>query len=219
MNALSWMAAGFSAVVGVFFGFYPARRASKLLPIQALRHEGMNKRIFLALSSAVLLAGCASVPRTVEVPREKLQAALDKRFPAQARFLELLEVQLSAPRLQLQPESNRLRTDFGLQMSDRIVRRALQGNLDLSFGLRYEPSDASIRLTDVRVERLDLRGLPEQWAGTLTRLGPFVTEKMLESVALHSFTPEELNRAQGWTPGELRVTSTGVRITLQPPAR
>ncbi|MCW5653507.1 ABC transporter permease [Hydrogenophaga sp.] len=33
------LAAGFSAFVGVFFGFYPARRASMLLPIQALRHE------------------------------------------------------------------------------------------------------------------------------------------------------------------------------------
>jgi putative ABC transport system permease protein len=34
-----FLAVGFSALVGVFFGYYPARRASRLLPIQALRYE------------------------------------------------------------------------------------------------------------------------------------------------------------------------------------
>jgi hypothetical protein len=48
--------------------------------------------------------------------------------------------------------------------------------------------------------------------------GGLVAENLLQNTVLHTFRPEDLEKSRGWTPGEIRVTPRGVRITLVPPS-
>jgi hypothetical protein len=164
----------------------------------------MRSRLLLVLLLALgaLLAGCASGPRSVEISGPKLQAALDRRFPYETRLAGLIPVKVGVPRLRLRPEENRL---------------ALDGDLAVSFGVRYQPSDASIRAVNVRVEKFALDAAPRELRSPLQAIGTLVTGNLLEGAVLHAFTPEELAQARGWTPQGLQVTPGGLRVLLAPP--
>ena len=164
-----------------------------------------------------LLAACASGPRGVDVPARKLEAALARRFPYELRPAGLFTLTVGLPHLQLLPQENRLRLDFPVDASGRILQGGGHGELSLSFGLRYEPTDNSLRAVDPRAERVAVQGLPDTWAAPLQLAGSAVAERLLQGTALYTFTPEDLARAHGWTPGTIRVTPAGVRIELLPP--
>lgn len=165
-----------------------------------------------------LLAACATRPGSLDIPRSRLEAALARRFPYEDRRTGLFVVNVGLPRLELQPEFNRVRLEFPLEASDRIVRATTRGELGVSFALRYEPSDASLRAANVRVDRLALQGFPSEFRGPLEAVGSLVAENLLEGAVLHTFRAEDLARAQGWTPGAIRVMPGGVHIDLVPPA-
>lgn len=175
------------------------------------------KRSLLSFALGLLLAACATVPRSVELSQQQIESALARKMPYESRIAELFQVKVSSPRLTLLPDSNRLRLDFTVEATDRIVRRAVQGDLAVSFSLRYEPSDTSLRATGVRVERFDLQGVPDQWRAMLQGAGMLAGEQLVEGTVLHRFTPEQVSRAGGLTPGDIRVTSRGVRVELVPP--
>lgn len=179
----------------------------------------MRRFAFLLLFAPLIafVAGCASVPRAIVIPAQQLQAALERRFPYEARPGGLFIVRVTAPQLHLLPEDDRLRLDFSVDAMDRIARHSTHAELVVSFGLRYEPSDASIRAVAVRLEDIAVQGAPRELQAPLQTVGALVANTLLEGAVLHAFRAEDIAKARGWTPRILRVTPTGVLIELQPP--
>jgi hypothetical protein len=172
------------------------------------------------LASALALAACASLigPRTIEVPKEELLSKLGQRFPVTQRVMNLLDISVSAPSLDLLPDTNRVAASIPLVAHEMLGGRDHPGRIKLSFGLRYEPQDLSVRLTGVKIEQVDIEGLPALFQQGLTRLGAAVAEERLQDQAVHHFKPDDLRSADrmGYEVGEIRVTATGLAIKLTP---
>jgi hypothetical protein len=185
-------------------------------------HVG-RRRWLMAVGAAAaisLLAGCAGVfgPHSVELSQAQLQQLIARQFPIERRYLELLDVSLAAPQLQLRPETNRLAAEFEVRVTDRLYRVPHRGSLVLNCGLRFEASDHTLRLADVRVDRLDVDGSPALLRQQLDRVAVLLAEQALNDRVVYALRPKDIDalEGRGLRPGDIRVRATGVLVTLAP---
>lgn len=178
---------------------------------------------WLLLALLASLAACGSVtrlmaPSSVDITRDQLMAKLAQQFPMKNQVLEVFEVTAMSPRLTLQPENNRVLADVDLAARDKVFQKAYQGSLWLSFGLRYEPRDNTIRLQQVTIDKVSLKGLPESYERYLTRLGAWLAEDRLQNFVVHRLTPEQLQQVDqhGLMVSDVKITARGLGIQLQP---
>jgi len=172
---------------------------------------------------AATLFGCTGFgPRTIELPQARLQELVARHFPVDKRLLDAIDLTLDSPRVGLQPEANRISVELALRVrGGGAIQTRLSGSLLVSEGLRFEPSDNTIRLVDVQVERFVIDGLPANWQRQLDRLGKPLARGLLEDQVLYTLRPKDVAglEGRGLRPGELRVTASGLEITLLPLAR
>ena len=187
-----------------------------------LAHPGWLRclRASMAGASLLALAGCASLmgPRTVEISQGELLEKLSGQFPLTQRVLNVLDVQALSPRLSLQPQANRVTATVPLVARDLLRSREHTGEVALSFGLRYEPTDLTIRLREPRLESARVAGLPEPLQRGLTRLAGWLAEDRLNGQVIHRLKPEDLRSADrmGYVVHDLRVTASGLAVDLRP---
>jgi hypothetical protein len=193
-----------------------------------VKHTSSSRRQLLAACgglAVLLLAGCVALapgPRTIEISEAKLAELINRQFPFNSRYLELFDVSLSAPQVRLMPNENRIGTAFSYSLGSLLLgSRSFQGQLDLSYGLRFEPTDNTVRLSQVRVEGFEVPGVPQAYASRANRLGGLLAENLLKDLVIHRLKPEDLDIARGWgyQPGALDVVPGGLRLQLDPVKR
>jgi hypothetical protein len=173
----------------------------------------MQRRLTLLL--ALGLAACAALgPREVTISEAQLQAAIERQFPRERRLFEVLDVTLLRPQVRLAPERNRIVTQLELGAVERLSGRTLRGSLALDHGLRFEPSDATVRLASVKVNALQLDVGGTTLQGQAARLGSLLAERVLEDFVLYRVSDDkrEVLRQAGLVDATVTVTARGVHL-------
>ncbi len=173
----------------------------------------------LALLFACLLAGCASLtgPRDVEVPLSTLQASLEKRFPFNSRYLELFDIQLSSPRVALQPDGNRIVTSFDATIGPVWLKRSWQGNFALSGVLAIDPARNAVVLNEPRVETLNINGLDARYSSQIARIGSLLVEEVFRGMPLYTFQPGDFQYGgRTFLPTKINTYGNGLVVSFEP---
>ncbi len=174
----------------------------------------------LALST---LAACSNpavqllTRQRLSLSREQLQAALAQRFPLEQRVAEVLDLRLAEPVLQLQ--AGRIGAELALTVTERLLGTAHPARMALDFGLRFEPSDRSVRMQGVRVQQLAFTRLAPAYQALMNRHAPALAERALEGQVLYQVSEADWQSLLrlGLVPGEFTVTPQGLDLDFRPP--
>lgn len=174
---------------------------------------------FALIFMALVLSSCATLlgPRNVEIPLARLQESIAGRFPFNNRFLELLDIRLTNPRVTLQPESNRILTSMDASVAPPFMKNSWTGNFAVSGQLRVDPSRNALVLADPRVETFNVNGLDPLYANQLTRVGSLLAEQLLKDMPLYTFRPEDFSYGgTTFNPTKITTGTNGLVVTFEP---
>lgn len=150
--------------------------------------------------------------------QQELQAVIATQFPRKLRYLQIIEINLSNPRLSLNPASNRLITTVDAQIDNKLLMsRPVTGTLSMSTALRYDAASHAVRLDSPAVERIDIPGLPPQYAAQLNEIGNTAARQVLDNYPIYTFQPEQLEmNGQHIEPGAITVLENGIKVDIKP---
>lgn len=149
--------------------------------------------------------------------KQELETAIASQFPRKLRYMEIFDVTLSNPRLGMDAANNRLTTVVDAQVANPLLlARPVNAALTMSSGFRYDPATRSLRLDAPRVENVDSKDVPPQYAQQLTALGNAAADQLLRDYAVYTFKPEQLEmNGKRFEPGRITVEKDAVKVEIK----
>ena len=175
--------------------------------------------LLLASTGVLWIAGCATVagPREVEVPIARLQEGLAKKFPISQRYLSLVDITATNPRVQIQVESNRLTATVDAAITPVFMPRRLSGSFTVSGVLAVDPQRHMVVLRETRTDKLTLDGVDPLLTSQLAKVSDLVAQRLLNDVALTTFDPAQFRTAGvQYYPTRIRTAPQGLVVTFEP---
>jgi hypothetical protein len=188
----------------------------------ARRRVGLAAGAFLGLGVLLGVSGCAGMggSTTVSISESELALLLARQFPMERKVMEVVDLQVTNPQLRLLPEQNRIASEFDIFALERLLGSRTQGHVSLDYGLRFESSDHTIRLTQVHVRDLTLESGPNALHGASQRIGTLVAEDLLENLPVYKMKQSQVDRMDRMdlAAGPITVTPRGIQMTIEPRA-
>lgn len=190
-------------------------------PLRNARRSLLTRLLKLAAipAAAAMLSSCAGLtgPRQVEVPLEKLQANIGKRFPLHHRALGVFDIQLSNPQLTTLRENDRIVLGADVTVSPILVRQSWRGSLALSGRLVVDNVRNAVFLSDAQVERFAVDGMGEAQQRQVAGAANILADKVIRDVPVYSYKPEDLRFAGiQFMPVAIRTTASSLVLVVEP---
>ena len=172
------------------------------------------------LALLALLSGCAGLlgSHDVDISESQLALLLARQFPMERKVLEVVDLSITNPQLTLIPQGNRIGTELDVAAVDRRFGNTANAHIKLDYGLRFQPSDHTIRMTQVRVRELTLASGSSNLHGAAQRIGGLVAEGALENLVIYRMKPaqaDEMDRLN-LVASPITVTPQGLHMTVSP---
>lgn len=173
----------------------------------------MYKFVF-ALVLAGLLAACSSnpfVPTKVTFTKSQLQAVLDKKFPVEKHYMQMLDLTVSNPVVSLRPESNRIAIRFDVELTMVGSRQPVYGQMVFASALVYDAKRLAIVLKDPVLEKQEIVGISSTTNQLLSEASAVLIKENLEGRSVHNCKPGDLVFLDmPLKPRNIEVTQDGV---------